>query len=145
MFTHVLLPTDGSKLSENTIRKGVQLARSMSARVTGLSVTPKLRFSNYDSEIPGGIKEAAARQCRAMCEERLNFIRRAAEEAGVVCQVVSESDDEPYEAIIRTAETRGCDLIMMASHGRRGVAGILLGSETQKVLTHSKIPVLVFR
>ena len=145
MFTHVLLPTDGSKLSESTIRKGVQLARSLNARVTGLSVTPKLRFFNYDSEIPGGIKEEAARQCRAMCEERLSFIRRAAEEAGVTCQVVSESDDAPYEAIIRAAEMRGCDLIMMASHGRRGVAGVLLGSETQKVLTHSKIPVLVFR
>jgi nucleotide-binding universal stress UspA family protein len=145
MFTHVLLPTDGSKLSESTIRKGVQLARSMNARVTGLSVVPKLRFFAFDAETPGSIMDAAARECREMAAAHLNFIRRAAEEAGVACQVVSEADDQPYEAIIQTAEKRGCDLIMMASHGRRGVTGVLLGSETQKVLTHSKIPVLVFR
>ena len=112
MFTHVLLPTDGSKLSESTIRKGVQLARSLNARVTGLSVTPKLRFFNYDSEIPGGIKEEAARQCRAMCEERLSFIRRAAEEAGVACQVVSESDD----AALRGHHPHGRDAGVRSDH-----------------------------
>jgi len=145
MFTHVLLPTDGSKLSEETIRKGMGLARSMNARVTGLSVLPKLRYFNYESEIPAGIKDEAARKCRETAETHLAFVRKAAEEAGVICQTASEIDDQPYEAIIRTAEKRGCDLIMMASHGRRGVKGVLLGSETQKVLTHTKIPVLVYR
>jgi nucleotide-binding universal stress UspA family protein len=145
MFAHVLLPTDGSKLSENAIRKGVQLAKSMKARVTGLCVVPRLHFYNYDSEIPGDIKEKAEKECRTMAEAHLGFIRKAAEEAGVGCQLMSATDDQPYEAIISAAEENACDLIMMASHGRRGVKAVLLGSETQKVLTHSKIPVLVFR
>jgi len=145
MFAHVLLPTDGSKLSENAIRKGVQLAKSMKARVTGLCVVPKLRYYNYDSEIPGDIKEKAEKECRDLAQAHLDFVRKAAEEAGVACQLVSETDDQPYEAIIHAAEAQGCDLIMMASHGRRGVKAVLLGSETQKVLTHSKTPVLVFR
>ncbi|MCU0563848.1 MAG: universal stress protein [Desulfobacterales bacterium] len=145
MFAHVLLPTDGSQLSEDAIRKGVQLARSMKARVTGLCVVPKPRYYSYDSEIPADIKEKAEKQYRAAAQAHLEFIRKAAEEAGVACQLVSSTDDQPYEAIIRTAEAQGCDLIMMASHGRRGVKAVLLGSETQKVLTHSKTPVLVFR
>jgi nucleotide-binding universal stress UspA family protein len=145
MFAHVLLPTDGSKLSEDTIRKGVQLAKSMKARVTGLCVVPKLHFYNYDSETPGEIREKAEKECRTMAEAHLRFIRKAAEEAGVPCQMVSVTDDQPYEAIISAAEKHACDLIMMASHGRRGVKAVLLGSETQKVLTHSKVPVLVFR
>ena len=145
MFAHVLLPTDGSKLSENAIRKGVQLAKSMKARVTGLCVVPKMHFYNFDSEIPGDIKEKAEKECRDLARANLDFIRKAAAEAGVVCQLVSATDDQPYEAIIHAAEAQGCDLIMMASHGRRGVKAVLLGSETQKVLTHSKTPVLVFR
>ena len=145
MFAHVLLPTDGSKLSEDTIRKGVQLAKSMKARVTGLCVVPKLHFYTYDSETPGEIREKAEKECRTMAEAHLGFIRKAAEEAGVPCQMVSATDDQPYEAIISAAEKHACDLIMMASHGRRGVKAVLLGSETQKVLTHSKVPVLVFR
>jgi nucleotide-binding universal stress UspA family protein len=143
MFNHVLLPTDGSRLSEDAVRKGMQLARKMNARVTGVSVVPKLQFFAY--ETPGDIMDAAARECRQAAEAHLGFVRRAAEEAGVACQLVTETDDQPHAAIIRTAEKRGCDLIMMASHGRRGISGVLLGSETQKVLTHSKIPVLVFR
>ena len=89
MFAHVLLPTDGSKLSENAIRKGVQLAKSMKARVTGLCVVPKLRYYNYDSEIPGDIKEKAEKECRAMAQAHLDFVRKAAEEAGVPCQLFS--------------------------------------------------------
>ena len=75
----------------------------------------------------------------------LKEIEKSAKEAGVVCEVIYDRNDSPYDAIIRTAEDKGCDLIMMASHGRRGVEALLLGSETQKVLTHSKIPVLVYR
>jgi nucleotide-binding universal stress UspA family protein len=75
----------------------------------------------------------------------LAMLLKAATEEGVRCTTVIEVSDHPYEAIIRTAEKKGCDLILMASHGRRGVQGLLLGSETQKVLTHSRIPVLVYR
>jgi nucleotide-binding universal stress UspA family protein len=75
----------------------------------------------------------------------LDWVKKSAEDAGVACDVVFERNDSPYEAIIHVAEQKGCDLIMMASHGRKGVGALVLGSETQKVLTHSKIPVLVVR
>ena len=84
-------------------------------------------------------------ESRAQAEKNLATLKRAATEAGVPCDTVVETSDHPYEAIIRTADSRGCDLILMASHGRRGMQGKLLGSETQKVLTHTTIPVLVYR
>jgi nucleotide-binding universal stress UspA family protein len=145
MFKHVLLPTDGSKLSETAVRKGVQFAKSLNARVTGCSVVPKLHFFNYDSDMPTAIKEQAIQECKQQAQNHLDFVRRTAKEAGVPCDTVCETDDQFHEAIIDAAEKQGCDLIMMASHGRRGISGLLLGSETQKVLTHSKIPVLVYR
>jgi nucleotide-binding universal stress UspA family protein len=89
--------------------------------------------------------EKGAEIARQLAEAYLQVILKSAQDAGVACEVVTESDDSPYEAIIRVAEQKGCDLIMMASHGRSGVKAILIGSETQKVLTHSKIPVLVYR
>jgi nucleotide-binding universal stress UspA family protein len=145
MFKHVLLPTDGSKLSETAVRGGVQFAKSINARVTGCSVVPKLHFLNYDSDMPTAIKEQAIQECKLQAENHLSFVRKTAKEAGVPCDTVSEASDQTYEAIIDAAERQGCDLIMMASHGRRGVSSLLIGSETQTVLTHSKIPVLVYR
>jgi nucleotide-binding universal stress UspA family protein len=145
MFKHVLLPTDGSKLSEIAVQSGVQFAKSVNARVTGCSVVPKLHFFNYDSDMPTTIKEQAIQECKLQAESHLDVVRRTAKEAGVPCDTVCGASDQPYDAIIKTAEEKGCDLIMMASHGRRGVSSLLIGSETQKVLTHSKIPVLVYR
>jgi nucleotide-binding universal stress UspA family protein len=145
MLTHILLPTDGSPLSDIAIEKGIELARSLHAKVTGLCVVPKVYPSYYDGEIPGGLTEQAEEQLRTDAKVHLAALTRVARAAGVGCEVVVESSDQPFEAILMTAEEKGCDLIVMASHGRRGVAGILLGSETQKVLTHTKIPVLVFR
>jgi nucleotide-binding universal stress UspA family protein len=145
MLTHILLPTDGSPLSDIAIEKGIQLARSLNAKVTGLCVVPRVYPSYYDGEIPGGLTEQAEEQLRTDAKVHLAALARVAQTAGVGCDVVVETSDQPFEAILMTAEEKGCDLIVMASHGRRGVAGILLGSETQKVLTHSKIPVLVFR
>jgi nucleotide-binding universal stress UspA family protein len=145
MFKHVLLPTDGSKLSETAVRRGVQFAKSINARVTGCSVVPNLHFFNYDSDMPTAIKEQAIQECKLQTEHHLDFVRKTAKEAGVPCDTVCGTSDQPYDAIVKAAEEKGCDLIMMASHGRRGVKGLLLGSETQKVLTHSKIPVLVYR
>ena len=145
MFKHVLLPTDGSKLSETAVRSGVQFAKSINARVTGCSVVPKLHFFNYDSDMPTTIKEQAIQECKLQTENHLDFVRKTAKEAGVPCDTVCGTSDQPYDAIVKAAEEKGCDLIMMASHGRRGVSGLLIGSETQKVLTHSKIPVLVYR
>ncbi len=145
MFTHVLLPTDGSHLSRAAIEKGVQLAKALKARVTGVTVVPREPYSLYQTDITLQVKEETARLHRKEAARRLEALQKAAAQAGVPCETVCESSDHPYEAIIAAAATHGCDLIVMASHGRRGVAGILLGSETQKVLTHSKIPVLVFR
>jgi len=145
MFRHMLLATDGSELSRIAIQKGVQLAKAIQARVTGIYATPEMRYYTYETEIPAEVKEKTARQFKAASEKYLGVIAMAAKEAGVVCDTVSETSDQPHEAIIAAAEARKCDLIVMASHGRRGVKGLLLGSETQKVLTHSKIPVLVIR
>ena len=145
MFRHILLPTDGSVLSQVAIRKGVHLAKSMKAKITGISVMPEQKYFLYQTDIIVQVREETVRQHQMQANRNLAFIEKAANEAGVPCETLCESCDHPYEAIIRTAEKRACDLIMMASHGQRGVKALLLGSETQKVLTHSKIPVLVVR
>jgi nucleotide-binding universal stress UspA family protein len=145
MFKHVLLPTDGSNLSQVAIQKGVQLAKSMKAKITGISVMPEQKYYLYQTDITVQVKEETAKQHKLQANRNLSVIEKAAKDADVPCETLCEISDYPYETIIRVAEQKGCDLIMMASHGRRGVKGLLLGSETQKVLTHSKIPVLVYR
>jgi len=145
MFRHILLPTDGSSLSEAAIQEGVRFAKSLGAKVTGLCVAPLQHPFFCDAEIPAEALEQAAQRWKDQSEAYLAVIEKAARQAGVACDVVYERNDHPYEAVIRVAEQKGCDLIMMASHGRRGVRALLIGSETQKVLTHSKIPVLVYR
>jgi nucleotide-binding universal stress UspA family protein len=145
MFKHILLPTDGSSLSENSIRNGIQIAKALHARVTGVCAVLRVRQLYFDSEFPGVKTEHAAAAFKARAETYLSQVARAAKEAGVPCETVQETCDQVYEAIIRVAETKSCDLIVMASHGRAGIGALLLGSETQKVLTHSKIPVLVYR
>jgi nucleotide-binding universal stress UspA family protein len=145
MFKHILLPTDGSSLSQAAIQKGVQFAKSIQAKITGISVMPEQRYYLYHTDITVQVKEETAKQHKMHSGQNLSVIEKAAKDAGVPCEVLCETSDHPHEKIIEIAEKRGCDLIMMASHGRRGVKGLLLGSETQKVLTHSKIPVLVYR
>lgn len=145
MFKHILLPTDGSTLSQVAIQKGVQLAKSLKAKITGISVMPEHKYYLYETNINVQEKEETARQRKLQAGRNLAVIEKAAKDVGVPCETLCEVGDYPYETIIMAAEKRGCDLIMMASHGRRGLKGLLLGSETQKVLTHSRIPVLVHR
>ena len=145
MFTHILLPTDGSRLSDAAVEKGIDFAKSIHAKVTGLCVVPKEYPSYYDGEIPGGFRDSAETDCRANAKIHLAALLKVAQGAGVACDVVVEASDQPYEAIVKTADQKGCDLVMMASHGRKGLHALLIGSETQKVLTHSRIPVLVYR
>ena len=145
MFKHVLLPTDGSSLSQAAIQKGVQFAKSMQAKITGISVMPEQKYYLYHTDITVQVKEETSKQYKRQADQNLSFIEKTAKDADVPCETICEISDHPYEKIIGVAEKRGCDLIMMASHGRRGVSGLLIGSETQKVLTHSKIPVLVYR
>jgi nucleotide-binding universal stress UspA family protein len=145
MFKHLLLPTDGSELSEAAIRKGVQFAKTINAKVTGFYVMPEFHVFTYRTEMLEDTKEQFAKDCKAHADQFLAVIEKAAKAAGVACDTAVVTSDHTYEAIIKAAEKKGCDLIMMASHGRSGVQGLLLGSETHKVLTHSKIPVLVYR
>ncbi len=147
MFKHILVPTDGSALSSDTVRRAVGFAKEAGARVTFLFAKPDYPVAFYgegaliDPTTPEKFAEIAEKQAQDILAASV----RTAAEAGVPCETVSVTNDVPYEAIIDAAADRGCDLIFMASHGRRGFSGLLLGSETQKVLTHSKIPVLVYR
>ena len=144
MFKHILLPTDGSELSEAAIRKGIEFAKSMGARVTGFYAMPEFHVFTYKTEMLEDTKEEFASDSKAHAAKYLGVIEKAAKEAGVAWDTVLVTSDQPYEAIIKAAQEKGCDLIMMASHGRRGVRSLLLGSETHKVLTHAKLPVLVW-
>jgi len=145
MYKHILLPTDGSELSLTAVRDGVRFAKEIGARVTALHVTAPFHptemtpsaFTAHLQEHDANAKESA--------EQALGAFTEAARAAGVPCATVHRVSNSPYEAIIALAGEAGCDLIFMASHGRRGVAALLLGSETSNVLTHSKIPVLVTR
>jgi nucleotide-binding universal stress UspA family protein len=145
MFKHILLPTDGSPLSEVAIKKGMQFARSTGAQVTGLYVIDPFHLFSTGGEMLSDSKERYEQDSRAHARSSLSVVYAVAKENGVSCDCISETNSHPYAVIVETAEKRGCDLIMMASHGRRGVQALLIGSETTKVLTHSKIPVLVLR
>jgi nucleotide-binding universal stress UspA family protein len=147
MFQHILLPTDGSELSQLAMEKGVAFAKATGARVTAVHVGPEFEPIAYDGLMPVDpiTDEQFAEEARARGQTYLASVERKAAEAGVACDTVYTTGHHPFDVIIRTAEERGCDLIVMASHGRRGLASLLLGGETQRVLTHTKIPVLVFR
>ena len=141
MYKHILIPTDGSELSEMAVRQGTMLAGSIHAKVTALTVSPPFEsITRTSSE-----EKQYRRDCVARAERYLAVVRDAADAAGVRFDQVHVTSDHPYEAIINVASRNGCDLIFMASHGRKGMSALLLGSETVKVLTHSKIPVLVCR
>jgi nucleotide-binding universal stress UspA family protein len=148
MFKHILLPTDGSKLSDKAIQRGLELAKALGARATSVHVVPEFRMIADESfALPTSVdlKKGYDKAVKARAEKLLVKITERAKEAGVKCESVVVMGDVPYEHIIETARKHKCDLIMMASHGRRGLSGLLLGSETSKVLMHSKIPVLVVR
>ena len=145
MYTHVLIPTDGSELSELAIRQGVALAKSLGARATGVTVFPPFHTFAVEPMMVTDTPAQYRTDCAALGEKYLGVLRDAATAAGVPYGIVRAEHDHPYQAIIDTAEKQGCDLVFMASHGRKGMSALLLGSETTKVLTHSRIPVLVCR
>ncbi len=145
MFKHILFPTDGAATSKHVIKECIALAKDAGAIITALHVMPRYSPFAYQSEVDGETMEQFRRDCIMAAEEFLEEITVEARAAQVPCNPMHVTSDYPYDAIIRTAEEQRCDLIAMASHGRKGVKGMILGSETQKVLTHSKLPVLVFR
>ena len=145
MFKHLLLPTDGSPLSERAVIKGIELAAEQGARVTGIHVSPQFHVLTYRPDMLEETRDTYAKDSELHAKRYLDFISKAAAECKVPCETLREISDEPFQAIINVARSRGCDLIVMASHGRRGIKGFLLGSETQRVLTHSDIPTLIWR
>lgn len=147
MYKEVLIPTDGSSLSGHAVAHGVALAKATGARVTGLFVAPAPTPVVFEGMMPVAYMQPDehARLTAQAAERFLGAIEKAAQKAGVPFEGVTVAGEFPAEAILDIASRRKCDLIVMASHGRRGLAGVLLGSETQKVLTHAKVPVLVCR
>jgi nucleotide-binding universal stress UspA family protein len=145
MYKCILLPTGGTELCERAIRHGIALAKLADAQVVGVTVTQPLHSAVPRSMIPKDIAGIIHSETVKLADERLAVVERLAREAGVRVETVRQSNDHPWEAIVRTAKDKNCDLIVMASHGRRGVSALVLGSETHKVLTHSTVPVLVVR
>ena len=145
MFQHLLVPTDGSALSRGTAQQAVRFAKSIDAKITAFHAMPELRLLANHPGLTPETRNSFVEQARTHADELLAFVKQTAQAEGVACQTVMVSSDHPHEAILRAALDRDCDLIFMASHGRRGIEGMLVGSETQKVMTHSKIPVLVWR
>ena len=145
MFKHILIPTDGSDLSLKAVLYGVKLAKSCGAKVTGLTVAVPYRVVAVDAVLIPLDEADYEERSRSASDKALEQVKIAADAAGVTCETVREVHDQPYRAIIDAAEALNCDLIVMASHGRRGISALLLGSETAKVLTHSTVPVLVYR
>jgi nucleotide-binding universal stress UspA family protein len=147
MFKHILVPTDGSALSALSVNRAIDFAKEISARITFLFAKPDypVAFYGEGALIDPTTPEKFAELAESQAHEVLEACELLARDGGVAASSVSITNDIPYEAIIDAADANGCDLIFMASHGRRGISGLLLGSETQKVLTHSSIPVLVYR
>jgi nucleotide-binding universal stress UspA family protein len=147
MFKHILLPTDGSPLSARAIAAGVALAKLSGARVTALFVAPPATPLVFEHFLPVRYMtpEDHAAQIAREAAHALGEVEKAAKAAGVTCETKQLVSDYPADAIVKTATKGKCDLIVMASHGRTGVSSLLLGSETHKVLTHAKVPVLVHR
>jgi nucleotide-binding universal stress UspA family protein len=148
MFKHILIPTDGSKLSSDAAEAGVRLARALGARVTGLFAAPPATPIIYKGMLPVGYAtpEEHQKMVEKAARSYLGFIEKAAKAAGVPYEGLTVTSDFPADAILAAAKKRRCDLIFMASHGRRGLRkASLLGSETQKVLSNGNLPVLVYR
>ena len=148
MYKHILLPTDGSPLSEKAVKQCIRFAKSVGAKITVLNVTPEFQMIMDESFVMPNAAQVTKRfqeETGKRSKKLLAEVKASASAAGVDCDSVSVTSGMPYEAIIRQAKKAKCDLIMMASHGRKGLSSILLGSETAKVLTHSTIPVLVVR
>ena len=158
MYKNILVPSDGSKLSAKAVKQAIKLAKAISAKITAVYVMPPVsdvplsRISRaYDVSVnegyilPASLNKKIQEDIGVRSKQMLARVCAEAATAGVECESVLAASGAPYERIIEHAAKSKCDLIMMASHGRRGVSGLLLGSETTKVLVHSRIPVLVVR
>ena len=143
MFKHLLLPTDGSSASEGAVRQALGLAKASGAAVTAVHVIQPFHFFAYEVAMVEPSNVTYLAQAHERAARFLKAVERAAQELGLACETQVETDEHVYEGILRVAKVRGCDLIVMCSHGRSAIRGLLLGSQTQKVLAHSSLPVLV--
>lgn len=147
MFKHLLIPTDGSAMSTETVDRAISFAHESGAKITFFHVKPEFPIALYgegafvDPSTPQQFAELADQQGKSI----LAACKDKADAAGVTCDLLSQTSGSVHGAIVAAASEVGADMIFMASHGRRGLSSLLLGSETHKVLTHSTIPVLVFR
>jgi nucleotide-binding universal stress UspA family protein len=147
MYQRILLATDGSSLSKKAVRSGIDLALALGAELVALNVVPRYPVSYFEGGITISHEDVAniERQWADKGQAIVNAVQRAAELAGVQAKAVTARSDQVAEAILAAAKKHKCDLVVMASHGRRGIKRVLLGSETLHVLTHGSIPVLVLR
>jgi nucleotide-binding universal stress UspA family protein len=146
MYKNILIATDGSELAHKAVDHGLGLAKAVGAKVTAVVVEAPFNVFAVPASRTPQISEEFANHAAAIKQHAskvLDDVAAAAKKAGLNCDTVQVEHEQPYEAIIKTAEDKGCDAIVMASHGRRGISAVLLGSETQKVLTHTKLPVIV--
>jgi nucleotide-binding universal stress UspA family protein len=147
MYQHILITTDGSELAEHGVTTGLALAKSLGAKVSFIVVEEPFdwhRFSDMTGQLPEDLQKYVE-QHKMHPKSVLDRVANEASRAGVSCETIHAESGHPHQAIIAAAEDKGCDLIVMSSHGRSGLAGLLIGSVTHKVLTHTKIPVLVCR
>ena len=145
MYTNMLIPTDGSELAGKAVQHGIAFAKRIGAKVTVLTVLAPFHTFTTDTQMIEDTPAEHKARMQKHAEKILCAVTHATQAAGVACETVQVEHEHPYQAIIDTAESKGRDLIVMASHGRHGVSAIVLGSETVKVLTHCKVPVLVHR
>jgi nucleotide-binding universal stress UspA family protein len=148
MFRHILVPTDGSKLALKGAKAGVKLAAALGARVTAVYVIPPYAPAMYGEAaiyVPAADAKEYKKSSERTAKKALAAVEIEAQTAGVACATVFVSDAQPWGGILRVARAKKCDAVAMASHGRGGLGGLILGSETTRVLAHSKIPVIVIR
>lgn len=147
MFKNILIPTDGSPLSQKAVVQGVALAKSVGAKVTAFFAAPPATPIVYRDHLPVGYATPGEHEemIRKTAAKYLGFVERAAKKAGISCESVHVTSDYPEESILKVAQKKKCDLIVMATHGQGGLRGMFIGSVTQKVLNQAKIPVMVFR
>ena len=147
MFRHILIPTDGSPVSAKAVKAGVAFAKQIGARITGYCALEPIYAQIYGEGymITGKTIDTLEKRARSVAERYVAGIGKAAKTAGVPFQGHVSKADSPYAGIITAAKRKRCDLIFMASHGRRGLAGLIMGSVTHKVLTYTDIPVMVYR
>jgi nucleotide-binding universal stress UspA family protein len=144
-YKNILIPTDGSELAGKAVQHGIAFAKEIGAKITVLTVTMPFHVLSLDPQVVEETPGQYHKQVQKHAAKILDSVAKAAKMEGVACETVQVEHEHPYRAIIDTSKSKGCDLIVMACHGRRGVSAIVLGSETVKVLTHSKIPILVHR